>query len=520
MGTREDVPTVKLPTTLMPESENVFLYRGAIKAMPGGSYGFVDDDNELVAVPDGNPIIRYHRHVTGTGTEHIFAYTKAHVYKWDETNKQFDKFFTCDSDCTLWSTASVDNKIVSTNNVDKVQVWDETTPATVFAALDGTSGLDLDGGTTYLTKAGHVIAYENYIWFFDTTEGGSHYPDRGRWCTGGDITDYDATGSGDTGAKDFSAGYGNIKGAGIYTYQGADILVVFKEQNHFPMWLVEDSAIWYVGNAQASGTVAAHSVVNDGEGRLYWIGDDYAVHQFGGAIVSDAIDVTMKAINVTYQANIEAHYVKLYNQIWWSIPSTASSTGNDKVIALNIKYSIWHHYSFAIRTFGIWSQQTSYTIDGLDALSTTIDGLDAAQPSIDYVEGLAGFPLDIGSDYSGYTYKLHQSETDMGSAMTRYFVLSTMLTKTLSLMFFKRVSFLSHYIKSRSVTATISFYAKEDNGASWESLGSISQESEQGIVDVEQPVDLRAKHFLFKGETTKLFDYLGCFATFTEDGNY
>ena len=520
MGVGEHKPTVKLPTTLMPESSGVFLRYGAIKAMPGATNALVDSDGALVQTTDGYPVIHFHRHISGEGVEYLFVYTKAHVYKWDETNKQYDEFFECGSDCTQWNTVSFDNKIISTNNVDKVQVWDESTPATVFAALDGSDGLDLDGGTTYLTAAAYVTGYENYLIFGDTTEGGTHYPNRIRWSTGGDITDYDATGSGDTGAKDFSAGYGVLKGFGLYTYQGADILVVFKEQTYFPMWLVEDASIWFIGNAQGHvGLLATHSIVNDSEGRLYWIGSDYAVHRFRGAALSGLMDKTLKGISVTYQSTIEAAYIGLYNQIWWSIPSSASSTGNDKIVALNLPDGSWHSYPFAYRAFGNWSQQSSHTIDGLDALASTIDGLDPVHPTIDYVEGMEGYPLDIVSDHSGYVYKAHAGEEDKGASVTRYFVLGTMLSTSLSLHLFKRVMKLKHILLGHS-SGTLNFYAKSDNAADWESLGSISQISTQEVVDVDQVVDLRAKHVLIKGESTDLFDYLGLFFDFTFDGEY
>lgn len=520
LGVGEHTKNVKLPVTLMPESSGVFLRYGAIKTMQGATNALEDSDNALVQTPDTYPVIHFHRHVSGAGTEYLFAYTKAHVYMWDETNKEFDEFFECSSDCTQWNTVSFENKVISTNNVDKVQVWDESTPATVFAALDGTSGLDLDGGTTYLTKAAYVIGYENYLILGDTTEGGTHYPNRLRWSTGGDITDYDETGSGDTGAKDFAAGYGTLKGFGLYSYQGADILVVFKEQTHFPMWLVEDASVWSIGNAEGNvGLLATHSIVNDSEGQLYWIGNDYAVHQFRGGVLSGRVDKTMRGISVTYQSTIEAVFIKEFNQLWWSIPSSASSTGNDKIVALDLTSGSWHHYPFAYRAFGSWSQQSSYTIDGLDALASTIDGLDPVHPTIDFVEGMAGYPLDIVSDHSGYVYKAHTGENDKGSEVTRYFVLSTMLTGAVSLHLFKRVMKLKHLLLGRS-SGNMSFYAKSDNEADWESLGSISQVSTQEIVDVDQTVDLRAKHFLIKGQSTDLFDYIGLFLDFTQDGEY
>ncbi|GAG03437.1 unnamed protein product [marine sediment metagenome] len=143
LGTREDVPTIKIKDSFMPDSQNVYLSDGKIKAMPGAAATFFDSNSAAVVTPDGNPIIRYHRHVSGAGIEYAFAYTKANVYRWSETGQAYSLYFTCASDCTLWDTGSIAGKIVSTNGVDLVQVWDETTPGTVFADLGSASGLDL-----------------------------------------------------------------------------------------------------------------------------------------------------------------------------------------------------------------------------------------------------------------------------------------------------------------------------------------------------------------------------------------
>ena len=527
-GTKEDIPSIKLKQAYMPESKNVFLHRGRISAMPGAADSFLDGNDAKVQTTDGNPVIRYHRHVSTAGVEYIFVYTKAHVYQWNTSTKAFDLFFTCASDCTLWDTASIDGKIVSTNNVDKVQVWDETTPGTIFADLGLVgNGLDLDGGSTYLTKAAYVTSFENYLILGDTTEGGTHYGNRIRWSTSGDITDYNTGGAGDTGSKDFDTGYGTLKGFGHYNYQGADILVVFKEKAHYPMWLVETSPVFNIGDAEGYvGLLATHSVINDAEGRLYFIGSDYSVRMFRGPVISRNIDVAVKNISVTYQANIESAFIARYNQLWWSIPGSAGSTGNDKVVALNLAEGDypwlcpWHVYEFSIRAFGVWSEQSSYTIDGLDSISSTIDGLDAVLDSIDSVEALSGYPIDLGSDHSGYTYNLHASETDMGNAITWNFVLSSDLTEKVSLREYKRAYQINCYFGGKGADESITMYAKEDTGENYETLGLISINSTSDFIDGELPVDLRAKHFLFKGEGSGLFDFLGLFVLFEFDGMY
>lgn len=527
IGTREDIPTIKIKDAFMPESENVYLDDGLIRAMPGAAATFLDSNSAKTQTPDANPIIHYHRHVSASGIEYIFAYTKAHVYAWSESAQAYTLFFTCSGDCTLWSTASTSSKIISTNNVDLVQVWDETTPGTLFDDLDGASGLDLSSGTAYLTKAAYVTVYEGYAIFMDTTENGVHYGTRMRWSTLGDITDYDEDGAGDTGAKDFEPQYGSLKGFGHFNFQGADLLVVFKERTHYPVYLVESADIWRIGDAEGEvGLLATHSVVNDAEGRLYFMASDNTVRMYRGPVLSKPIDKTMKGISVTYQSQIEGAFIARLGQIWWSIPSSADSTGNDKVVALNLKEGgVWHHYTFALRTMNIWSSQSSLVIgsflgDGLDTISTTIDGLDASLATIDTVESLAGFPLDLGSDHSGYTYSLHVSEQDMGADIDRYFVLATDLTPSFSLREFKLCHRIDTFLESRSVADTLVISVKRDNEPNWQNLGSLSMQGDNKIIDVEITPDVRAKHFLFKGGSQKLFGFIGMFFDFVFDGKY
>jgi len=520
MGVAEDFPTVKMPSVYSPSSSNTFLQYGMVRAMPGAAATFLDGDGDKVQTPDANPIIHFWRHVAADGTEYVFVYTKAHVYVWNDTTKAYTTMHTCDSDCTMWDTVSINGHVISTNNVDKIQDWSEDTPATVFAPLDTASGLSLGDGT-YVTAAKYLATCEGYLWVLGTTEGGSSYPRRGRWSTYNDYTDFDATGSGDTGAKDFLEGSDIIKGTGKYTYGGVDILVIFKgEKNIYMAWLVESDDVWNITRAEGNvGLLATHSVCNDKDGNLYYIASDYTVRKLHHGVISERIDKIIKNISVTYQDYIEATYIDQYNQIWWSIPSAAGSTGNDKVVAYNLNYRIWHPYSFSIRAFGEWSQQTSYTIDGLDAIGDTIDGLDAEISQIDWVSSLAGFPLELGSDYSGYAYNLHQSEQDMGNDITRDFVIATHLTDGISLPHFKRVNRIQSFFMSRAADESLALSVKEDNENEYTSLGNVSiQGTTAAIISDEMTPDLRAMHFLFKYSGTSLFDFIGVYFDFSFDG--
>ncbi len=521
-GVKEDIPSVKMSNIFQPGSNNTFLQYGMVRAMPGRQDSFLDGNDDKTQTPDTNPIIRYHRHISAAGIEYEFVFTKDNVYRWNATTKDYTLYFN-GSECTLWDTASFNGKIISTNGVDKIQIWDEDTPGTIFVDL-GTlgSGLDTDGGNTFVTTCKYLHVHENYLHLGYTTEGGASFPFRRRWCGFGNETEWQSTGgSTDAGSYDHLAGAGVLKGFGSYTYQQANILVVFKTESLHPVWLVQSREVWNSGEAENTGLLATHSVVNDKEGNLYFIAKDYTIRQYLKGEISQSIDPTVKGINQTLESNIEAHFIDVYKQIWWSIPSTAASTGNDKILVYNLNYpGVWHFCDFDIRAFGRYSSQISYTIDGLDAISDTIDGLDAVLPYIDFVSQLSGFPLDLGSDYSGFTYNLHNSDNDKGVAFERNGIISTDLSNKQSLYEFKRIMNFRPLAKAQPIENELTFSFKEDGEANYENVGTLSlNATSENVEDDFGDIDQRAKHFLIKFTAMNRFDLIGIFFEFDFDGD-
>lgn len=297
-------------------------------------------------------------------------------------------------------------------------------------------------------------------------------------------------------------------------------MVIFKTESLHPVWLTIGREVWTIGQAEKVGLLATHSVINDKEGNLYFIANDYTVRQYLRGDISKSIAPTVKGINQSLSDDIEATFIDVYNHIWWSIPSGAESTGNDKIIVWNLNYGIWHFCDFDIRAFGSYSTQTSYTIDGLDAIADTIDGLDAVLPYIDYVSALVGFPLDLGSDYDGYTYALHASDNDKGDAFTRDGIISTDFTNKQSLYEFKRIMNVRPLAKAQPTTNTLTFSVKEDGEPNYENIGTLSLNGDsENVEDDFGDVDQRAKHFLIKFTATNRFDLIGIFFEYDWDGD-
>ena len=490
-----------------------------------------------IITPDENTIIHYHTHNDDRNSiEYIFAFTKAHIYRWMPIYSAFVLYYTNPgNDVTLWDTAEINDKVIATSNKDYVQVWSDgagSTADTAFADM-GTadSGLDLDGGSTYLTRAKYVVVYENTVFFGYTTEGGNVYPFRRRHSTVDDETDYDETGTGDTGKKDF-LGRGVIRGFGLYTANNANLLITFMKDgvkgSIQSSWLTTAGVVFENNELNNSiGLLATHSVVNDKDGNLYFYATDYTIRKlFDPNPISKAIENTVKGISLTYEDYIEATFIDRFNFLAWSIPESPDSTGNDRVIYYDVQESrmagvhIWYRGGWAVRAFGNWTRQTTLTIDTLDTLYSSIDGI--GLESIDSVEIRTGFALDLASDYSGYTFALHASENDDESEFTGTLVIATDLSDKGTPTIYKRINQgITHFYNSvLSEDFTVSHTYKRENDASWQNgMGTSNLYGTGRTVRSHKPCDIRSRDFLFRQQATNRFSWLGCVVDFEWDGD-
>lgn len=528
-GTRQDMTTIKLSKAFSPESENVYLTKGKARRMKGRALEFVDSNGALVATPDANTIIHYHLHNdVRNDIEYIFVYTKKNVYRWLPATKAYSAtFYTSPADVTLWDTASWDDRIISTSNKDFVQNWSDGgtggSADVAFADL-GTvgSGLDLDGGVTFITRAKYLTVYENFLFLGYTTEGGTIFKDRRRHSSQGSPADFDETGAGNTGAKDF-IGRGEIKGFGIYTANSANLLITFMKDgvkgSIQSSWLTSDDLVFEsVEINENIGLLATHSVVNNAFGDLFYFATDYTIRKlFSPVVISDAIEDLVSGINLTLQDDIESTFISNTTRSWlaWSVPGSDSSTGNDRVIyydenqSLKNGIDIWYRASWVVRAFGSWTRQETLSIDGLDAISATIDGIPLE--TIDSVEQRTGFAFDLASDYSGNTFSLHQSETDAGAEFTGTLVIVTDLsdkgTPTINKRIVDGITHIYDAEATDSFTAIHSY--KQDDDANWQGSDSLNLQGTGEFVYGFIPYDLRSRLFKLRIQATNRFKWNG-----------
>lgn len=473
---------------------------------------------EPVQTPDGNPILRYHRLVTSTaGTEYLMVFTKAHAYLWSTSWTAFILKFTCGSDCEAWSVVDMNNEIIATNNVDKIQTWGATI-GNAFAPLDSSSGIDIGAGV-YLTAAHYLTVYEGYVIAADVTVGGTHRPFDMFWSTHYDATDWDQTGLGDAGDLTILEG-GRYRGFGQYS----GFLIVAKETQMYRVWLVTTDEVFNQDVELPNvGCLAAETIINDREGRLYWLATDFTIREWRSGIVSQAKDKTLKNVNPQLAGLSKAGFIDEYNQVWFSLPVGAAATANNTVLTLDGTGAKWGQLDIAVAAFGDYTRQSVYTWTTLPFAAWT----EWAWKSWAGPENVLGFPLDLASDYSGYTYDLHSAEKDNGSDYTGYAVLSTDLAIAeavkrygKSLTQYKRLA-KAVLFTYRETGGQLAFEVKRDNEPNWQNAGTVplADETEQAdIVRNEIDPDMRARHFLLKISAASPFRFVGLMLGFIADG--
>ena len=124
-------------------------------------------------------------------------------------------------------------------------------------------------------------------------------------------------------------------------------------------------------------------------------------------------------------------------------------------------------------------------------------------------EAITGYLTDIGGDYSGYTYRLHDSTKDNDTEFTAYFTLSTDLAKQQALAYHKRLTMMHLYFRTEG-GGTVAIYIRRDTGSAWETASaSLSLEGNGDFVIHDLPCDFRAKTFEVKISAANDFRFVG-----------
>jgi len=453
-------------------------------------------NNLKVAAPDGFEIIKYHRHIAGDSTNFTLAFTKAHAYYWNTVYTEWTELFECASDCEYWSVQSFFGGVVATNNVDYPQWWSGDTEDS-FEKLGGASGPEISTGV-YINKAAACYVFEDSIYLggYSSTKGDT-YPNGMILCGVADETAWMLNET--SGAAAFP-----VVGKGIIVAFGkkGNLLYVFKERSIRIYWATGTTTILSSqAYANEVGCFSQDSIGNDHKGNLYFYASDKTFMEVDLGIISQGINPIAENVNQAYLKKINCGFVEEYSEMWWNIPYGADQTTNNKTLCY--KDGKWSSRNMSITAIGTGVFVRGETLTWLTLPYAT--WYDWDWTSWILPAGETGFPIDICSDSSGYTYALHNSYLDDNETYESYFVVGTDFEDK---RYFKRLVFVNVYIRNATY-GTMDLYFKQDNEPNWQYAGEISLSGDNDILCVNLPVDYRFKYIQVKGVSSDRFNFIG-----------
>ena len=420
------------------------------------------------------PIIASHMYKdNATGSKYLIIGTAYHLFLWTVGNWSLTVKFTCSSACERWEIVTHQRNVYATNNIDVVQWYNiDASIGNSFADLDSASGLDLDGGTTYITKAKHLFTYKTYLLVGNVAyNDGTIYPYRIAWCslaTGGAAIDF---ATGDSGIKDFMDTEAGIMGFAVYR---DDLVVATGPEadtgRMYIGWVTTASTVFSWKECPLKvGTISGDTLINDKAGNLYFIATDLTIRELmTPAPISYPVDKTVKRMNTSVAEFFQATYIDEYNKICFALAIGSSDT-NDTLIEYDTVTGHVDVHEVPVRSFGTWMQETQYTYDTL--AQRTYDDWGAAWLLYDTSANVVGFALELVFDYLGKTYALNRSIKDAGIDFEGAVAIATNLNDPFM---YKRINNGCYIYLNRKSEGTVEVHIKRDGEESWQSLGSVS----------------------------------------------
>ncbi len=500
----------------------------------GANTDIVVSETPASAVADGNllvgatPIIKYHRHVDqNTGTEYLLLATIYHIWLWTNASALLTVKYTTGTPTSVerWNIVTWRDNVYATNNVDFILWWNVAdTASNDFVNLDDDDsgagggadvGLRLnDSGPDYIVRAKYLFAFtDRLVIGYYTDNDGDVFTQNKAWHSIRDAQDWNQDGSGDAGEKTFDRTPGFITG---FARHGDD-LIIAKSDSMERGWIVTSDTVWeWAKEGLEVGCLSDATLVNDREGRLYWLATDFTIREFRtSAPLSRLADVTVKNINAAAAEFSQATYIDELNLIWFAVPISASET-NNAVIEFNPEtLSTFVHDQFDIRAFGDYTAQTSFQYDTLPY--STYAAWGAAWGKYDIGFNVIGFPLDLASDYNGNTFSLHTSTQDDGSDFSGNLRVATDFARPHEK---KRINNGVELYLNRKTTGSVTVNVSIDGGAFQQvGTGSLVDSDEPKYVSLHLPFNVRGKHFVWEVEGANAFEFLRMtFVDFVFDG--
>lgn len=277
---------------------------------------------------------------------------------WSDVSRTVGGAYTITAD-SKWSFSQYGDYIIAVNGIDVPQVY-QLGVSTNFAALGGSPPTGFFTGT--IREFG-VIA--------KTATANS----RVTWSAIGNVANWTPSATTLSDYQDLPDG-GTIMG-----FVGGEFGIVFQERAitrmsfEGPPLAFRFDKISNLLGCRAEGSIAAF------ENFAFFLGDDGAYMIRGGAEIAP---IGAEKVDRWIEANLDASYlhrvtsaIDPVNKLYLlSIPTKSTGVGTpDTILIYHWPTSQWSHASFLHEMIYSASNQSTYTIDGMDAVSATIDGL-------------------------------------------------------------------------------------------------------------------------------------------------
>jgi hypothetical protein len=210
------------------------------------------------------------------------------------------------------------DKLIITNNRDNIKQFDGS-------SLTDLSNLPSGGNC----QAGNVAVYNNYLLLINTTEGGTAYPQRVRWCDTGDITDW----------TNGNASYEDL-------WDDEDFLLLGIALGPY-IYLYRERSIYrgaYIGSSErifdfermvsGEGAISSQAVADVGDYHIFWgnanvyrYEGDFSIEPIADRIYYEIFG-TDGIANPEYSERTFGLYVEELDEIWFFFVATGSETPN------------------------------------------------------------------------------------------------------------------------------------------------------------------------------------------------
>lgn len=299
------------------------------------------------------------------GTIYNFCGDATKLYKmatdglsWSDVSRTSGGAYTTATD-SKWSFSQYGDYVIATNGNDAVQVF-QLGVSSNFAALGGSPPASYFTGT---------------IREFGVLAKTSSANNRVRWSAIGNIADWVSSATTLSDYQDLPDG-GSIMG-----FVGGEFGIVFQERaitrmsfEGPPTAFRFDKISNFLG-CRADGSIASF------ENFAFFLGDDGVYMIRGGA---EIVPIGSEKVDRWIEANLDASYlyrvtsaIDPINKIYvLGFPSINSSVGSpDSILIYHWPTGQWSHASVNHEMLFPSATQATYTIDGMDSVSSTVDGL-------------------------------------------------------------------------------------------------------------------------------------------------